>query len=186
MFVWYDYANVVQAWSSIVQELFKQCYTHRANIVQTLIKHVTYGVLAVCKQCSSNVQASLRLCLILLEHCLHTACTPCLNTFFAAWSLLDFAWSCWVTQVCHPLPCASNDQASLILLDFCLILYKQWSSNEKIVKKSSRSAWFCLIMLDSAWSLLDHCLILLDYWTFCSEALKKVSINWLKCNADWK
>ena len=58
------------------------------------------------------------------------------------------------------------------LLDFDIqAVIKQWSSNEKIVKKSSRSAWFCLIMLDFAWSLLDHCLILLDYWTFCSEFL---------------
>ena len=162
MFVWYDYASVVQAWSSIVQELFKQCYTHRANIVPTLIKHVTYGVLAVCKQCSSNVQASLRLCLILLEHCLHTACTPCLNTFFAAWSLLDFAWTCWIAQVCHPPPCASNDQASSMLLDFCLILIqaviKQWSSSDQAVikqwKNCKKIKQVCLILLDHAWFCL--------------------------------
>ena len=145
--------------------------------------YCTSRIQTVCKQFSSafdagSVQAMFKLCAstrawTLLEHCLHTACTRCLNIFFLAWTLLERAWSCWIAQVCHPPPCSSNDQASLILLDFCLILIQAVIKQWKNCKKSSRSAWFCLII---AWFCLIIGLFVVIVLSLCDVDILKLSI----------
>ena len=158
----------MQALFKLDQALCKHC----ANTNQACYLWCACSVQTMFKQCSSKLTPLLDFAWTLFAHCLYTLLEHFFRCLISAWfclNMLDCA------SISSPSLCkqwSSKLDFAWFLLDFDTssdqAVFKQWSSNEKIVKKSSRSAWFCLIMLDSAWSLLDHCLILLDYWTFCS------------------
>ena len=126
----------MQALFKLDQALCKHC----ANTNQACYLLCACSVQTMFKQCSSKLTPLLDFAWTLFAHCVYTL----LEHFFRCLILLDHAG---LRKYVTP----PSVQASLILLDFCLILIqaviKQWTNCKKIKQ-------VCLILLDHAWFCL--------------------------------